>query len=55
MRDMRPCLQRRRDRQNLPSVLIFQANFRGTDPQNNVSVTMFTQKDFICRRYKRQT
>jgi hypothetical protein len=55
MRDMRPSLQRRRDRQNLPSVLIFQANFRGADPQNNVSVTMFTQKDFICRRYKRQT
>jgi hypothetical protein len=28
MRDMCACLQRRRDRQSLPSVLIFRANFR---------------------------
>ena len=36
------------NRQTLPSLLIFRANFSLSASKSNVSVTMFPQKDFIC-------
>ena len=40
------------NRQTLPSPLIFRANFSPSRAKSNVSVTIFPQKDFICRRVK---
>jgi hypothetical protein len=34
-------------RQSLPSLLIYQADYRSVQTKNNLSVTIFPQKDFI--------